>query len=165
MIMHAPPSWFHINHYDYLNTCSPAQWYQELSTRRELKALFELRKNEPDIFITDDNSVGKLVIYEEFFKKLTQQRKQQLKVSNQIHTTRAPANIRRYIDFKIVPLFDLLHWFELNNESMPDYGNLKNWLFPDTEKHVRYIVGDAKKMLKLALLECDAFKYLVVSQS
>lgn len=71
-------------------------------------------------------------------------------------------NIRRYIDFNIVPLFDLTHWYELNNEPTPSNEELKNWLFPDTEKRVRYIVSDARKMLKVALLECDAFKQLVI---
>jgi hypothetical protein len=127
-----------------------------------MKALYELRKSEAEIFIDIKQSGDTLSTYEHFFKSLEKQRMQNLTMNEPVYIKQMPTNIRRYIDFNIVPLFDLLHWYELNNEPIPSHEELKNWLFAETERHVRYIVGDAKKMLKVALLECDAFKQLIL---
>lgn len=70
MTIRTLPSWFQANHYDYLYTCSPTQWYQELSRRREMKALYELCKNEEEIFIDHAHARDTLSIYEHFFKSM-----------------------------------------------------------------------------------------------
>lgn len=164
MTLRIQPSWFQASHYDYLTDCNPSQWYLELSTRRQIKALYELRKTEADIFIDNDQPLDATSLYKNFFQQLAIKRSQLQPVSSPIYIHQAPANIQRYIDFKIIPLFDLLHWHELINEKSPTNDELKSWLFPDTDRHVRYIVGDAKKMLKIALLECDAFKLLLLKK-
>ena len=152
--MRTPPSWFKITHYEYLTTCTPSQWYLEISARRELKALYELRRAEPKLFIKSHNQVNdnNLAFYEHFFTELANKREQVLVDSHDnIPVQQMPPNVQRYVDFKIIPLFDLLHWYERNNEPTPSHEELKNWLFPTTEKHVRYIVGDAKKNAKSRL--------------
>lgn len=163
--MRTPPLWFQLTRYRYLQTCTPSQWYQELSGRREIKALYELRKTQPEIFIQSDDLTDIQSTYEKFFEKLESQRHLQKSLTHAIQIKQAPTNIRRYIEFQIIPLFDLLHWYELNKEDAPTHEELKDWLFPGTEKRVRYIVGDAKKMLKVALLECDALKCLSLENS
>jgi len=65
--------------------------------------------------------------------------------------------IDTWTNYRILPLFDLLHWHEIYGKQSPSHNNLGIWLYPDirdrdTYERARY----AQHILEKALVICDA---------
>ena len=69
--------------------------------------------------------------------------------------------ITSYIEYRILPLFDLLHWHEVFSKEVPRTSILEENTFDDLPLHKRrYKAHDSKKLHRRAMLECDTLKYM-----
>ena len=156
--MRTAPSWFQLCDYDICHTFNTKDWFIALQARREAKALFELLRKDPDVLTFTDSDNKNQQLWQLFQDKLANNLAPN-QFSEVVKLTGTPKRIQNYTEFRILPLFDVWHWHEINNLSTPTLEELRDWLFPDIDKKTRYIVSDAQKVLKKALMECDVLQY------
>ncbi len=153
--LRSTPEWFDLNDYNYLNTITPLQWHAELSIRRQSKSLFDLIKKEPEIFLEKFSSN---FFWANFSDTLSSNKSKGTPSPSKYSFGTYPKSILSYLEYRILPLFDLTHWHEIHDHTLPSNKELELWLFPHADNLTRYLASDAKKLLKRAMLECDAFK-------
>ena len=146
------PEWFNVDDYNFVHQYTPKDWYAAISTRRASKALYELSEKEPELFAVTTS--------DEFWQAFKQNTKITLS-SDARQTPGYSKTIAGYIDYRILPLFDLLHWHELYGLTPPSNTALEQQVFADLPSHKRrYKAHDGKKLLRRAMLECDALTHM-----
>jgi len=151
------PAWFSLENYQYMHTMSPHDWYMHLKARRESKALFDLIKTEPKLF---NQSFSAKRFWELFENNLPTETNTQVKIiKSDLAYKQRPTYIDYYINYRTLPIFDLTHWHEVFDEPLPSNNEFAEWVFADLDKITRYQMNDAKKVVKRAMMECDALRY------
>lgn len=149
------PEWYSLQNYQKSADYGCQEWFHALKQRRNSKSLFDLIQAEPDIF---DCQFDPNQFWLEFSQSL-ERNIEQTTLNGSFYFRRQPKKINHYLVFRVLPLFDLTHWFEIHHQSLPNHDELEAWVFPDIEKNIRYHVNDSKKILKRALLECDSLMF------
>ena len=157
MTQRMAPDWFSINHYQFIKEMTVHDWFMQLKTRRESKALFDLIKNEANLFVRPFSSDE---YWQNFQTRLSEIKNSQRKSTQDGYVySNKPKYIDYYVNYRVIPLFDLTHWYEINNQPLPTNEEFARWVFADVEKITRYQMNDAKKVVKRAMMECDALKW------
>lgn len=152
-----PPAWFSLENYQFMYVMTPYDWYLHLKARRESKALFDLIKNEPKLF---NQSFSDECFWDSFMNKLPAEVKAQaVNIQSDFAYKERPTYINYYINYRMLPIFDLTHWHEVFDQPLPGNSEFAQWVFADLDKITRYQMNDAKKVVKRAMMECDALKY------
>ena len=149
------PNWFSLQNYQRSEKYTCQEWFHALKQRRNSKSLYDLIHSEPAIFSQKYNPDQ---FWQEYMHSL-EISSEPATLNNSYTFCQPPKKINNYIVYRILPLFDLTHWHEIHHLSLPTIDELERWVFPDVKENIRYHVNDAKKLLKRALLECDALMY------
>lgn len=149
------PDWYKLEDYQQCADYNCQEWFHALKHRRNSKSLFDLIQAEPNIFT---HEFDPQLFWLEFSQSL-ERKIEDTPINSRFSFIDAPKKIHHYSTFRILPLFDLTHWFEIHHQELPSIDELDAWVYPDIEKNIRYHVNDSKKVLKRALLECDALMF------
>ena len=115
-------------------------------------------RKDPDVLTFTDSENKNQQLWQLFQDKLASNLTPN-QISKVVKLTGTPKRIQNYKKFRILPLFDVWHWHEINKLTAPTLEELRDWIFPDIDKKTRYIVSDAQKVLRKALMECDVLQY------
>ncbi len=149
------PHWFSLKKYQESEKYTCQEWFHALKRRRNSKSLYDLIQAEPAIF---SRKYDPDHFWMEYMHSL-ELTMDTTEINSSFSFHQPPKKLNQYFVFRILPLFDLTHWHEIHHQSLPSIEELEIWVFPDVNENIRYHVNDAKKLLRRALLECDALMY------
>lgn len=166
MSKRTPPDWFSLTDYSQQDTVdkpynhpqTAPEWFHALNTRRQTKCLFDLLNGEPELF---KRGYDKQLFWSNFQTALAHSpsHSNPSKLETPYKFQAMPARLKQYEGYRILALFDVVHWHEVMQLPLPNNSELQAWIYPDLDRVSRYVVNDAKKTLKLGMMECDALLY------